>query len=111
MAIKKVFIKNDIGVIELGNQLNVTKSGASKIIDRIEAKGYVLKKNSPVDGRVCCIAITDKGEEAIKKIEDNYYVYISSLLKDLNSDNVGNIKNSLEVLVNQIHKHGFINKI
>lgn len=111
MAIKKVFNKNDIGVLELGNSLNVTKSGASKIIDRIETKGYVLKKSSPVDGRVCCIAITDKGMQAIKKIENNYSEYIGNLLKDLNADNVDDIKNSLEVLVNQVHKNGFINKI
>jgi DNA-binding MarR family transcriptional regulator len=30
--------KEKIGIQELGNDLNITKSGASKIIDRLEMK-------------------------------------------------------------------------
>ncbi len=108
MAVKRVFNEEEITIQEIGNALNVTKSGASKIIDRVESKGYVLRKRSPVDGRVCCVGITDTGVEAIKRIEEQYTDYVGKVLKDYKTDMVLDIKRIMETLVTSVRKQGFI---
>lgn len=108
MALKKVYDKNNSTIQEIGNTLNITKSGASKIIDRLENKDYVLRVQSLIDGRVCCVAITDKGREAIKSIIERYTIYVGKMLEEIEPDAVNNIKNTLEVLLNSVQKQGFI---
>ena len=108
MAVKKIFSEEEITIQEIGNALNVTKSAASKIINRVESKGYVLRKRSSIDGRVCCVGITDKGVEAIKRIEEQYTDYVGKMLKDYETDMVSDIKRIMETLVTSVRKQGFI---
>lgn len=108
MAIKKVHENNNITIQEIGNLLNITKSGASKIIDRLENKSYVSREQSSIDGRVCCVAITDKGLEAIANIEERYTDYVGKILKDFEPNTIDNVKNVLELLITSIRKQGFI---
>ena len=83
----------------MAKKLNITKSGTSKIIDRLENKGYVLREPSPADGRVCYIRITDKGVNKVSKIIKRYTNYVSEMLKDLDPVAIDNIKKVLELLV------------
>lgn len=108
MAVKKVYENDDITIQEIGNALNMTKSGASKIIDRLENKGYASRKQSVIDGRVCCVAITDKGIDVITKIVERYTDYVSEMLKDFEPNEVDNVKNVLNMLITSARKQGFI---
>lgn len=106
MAIKKIQESDNITIQEIGNTLNFTKSGASKIIDRIETKGYVARETSPIDGRICCVRVTEKGTGVITSIIEKYSTYVANMLKELDSDTVKNIKSVLEILVDSSHKQG-----
>lgn len=108
MALKKVYENKDITILSIGKELNITKSGASKIVNRLENKGYIVRVKSHLDGRVCCVRISDKGKSVIEKIEQKYVLYVENMLKDLDSDTVNNIKTSLDILVDLVHKQGFI---
>lgn len=110
MAIKNLHDKNYHTIQEIGTALNITKSGASKIVDRLEIKGYVLRERSSEDGRVCCVAITEKGTDAISKILEIYTSYVDKILKDFEPNTISNIKNVLESLVTSFHNQGFINQ-
>ena len=105
MALKKVYGNNDYSIQEIGNALNFTKSGATRIINRLENKGYVVRKNSTVDGRICCVSITDKGIEAISRIMENYTIYLEDVLKEYEPQKVDHIRDALEMLVNAIQKN------
>lgn len=108
MALKKVHDTDNSTIQEIGNALNITKSGASKIIDRLENKNYVLREHSSIDGRVCCVAITDKGIDAITKIVKRYTDYVGEMLKDFKPIAVNNVKKALEELITSVQKQGFI---
>ncbi|MGD9569141.1 MAG: MarR family winged helix-turn-helix transcriptional regulator [Sedimentibacter sp.] len=108
MALKRANENKSITILSIGNELNITKSGASKIVNRLEKKGYIMRVKSPLDGRVCCLRITEKGKSVIGKIEEKYIGYIENMLKDIGSETLDNIKTSLEILVNLVHKQGFI---
>ena len=90
------------------NALNITKSGASKIIDQLEKKGYALRESCSADGRTCCVGTTDKRMDAILQIVERYTKYVGEMLKDIDNTNVDNIKDVLEALVAATQKKGFI---
>lgn len=108
MAVKRVHDQKNSTIQEIGKSLNITKSGASKIIDRLENKGYVLRAQSAVDGRICCVGITDKGAEVLAKIVESYTDYVGELMKDFDPTAVDNVKNVLEKLMTSVRKQGFI---
>lgn len=105
MALKKIYENNISSIQEIGNDLNFTKSGATRIIDRLESKEYVTRERSSIDGRVCCVFITHKGITTITRIIDNYTTYLSNILKEIESKNVECIKESLDVLLNAIQRN------
>ena len=102
MALKRVYENPDISIQEIGNALNFTKSGATRIINRLEEKGYAKRQNSPIDGRVCCVVVTPKGTTMIKSVMLNYTNYLEELLKDLEQKEIEDIKSALETLVKAI---------
>ncbi len=104
MALKKVHETNEITIQEIGNAINFTKSGASKIVDRLENKGYVRRMNSPIDGRVCCVLATEKGKETVAGIIENYTLYLDNVLKEINPQKVEQIYDALNVLVDALQK-------
>lgn len=108
MALKRSYENKNITILSIGIELNITKSGASKIVNRLEKKGYIIRVQSPLDGRVCCVRISEKGKSVVGKIEQKYVVYVENMLKDLDSETVDNIKASLDILVGLVHKQGFI---
>lgn len=111
MALKNAHDNNCSGVQEIGIALNISKSGASKVIDRLENKGYILRIQSSTDGRVCCVGVTNKGKEAITQIGDRYTEYVGTALKNFEPDEVDNVKNVLVSLLNSIKEQGFIKSI
>lgn len=108
MALKKVHEKNNCSIQEIGCELNVTKSGSTKIIDRLENKGYVRRVQSSTDGRVCCVEISDIGTDVINKIFCHYVDYLSQILKVQDPKSVDEISKSLRVLLALVQKQGFI---
>ena len=106
MALKKIKESKNITMQEIGNALSFTKSGASKVVDRLENKGYVARETSPADGRICCVNATARGAEVIAGIKEKYSTYVYEMLKELDSDTVENIKSILEILVDSANKQG-----
>jgi len=105
MALKKVYENADNSIQEIGNMLNFTKSGATRIINRLENKGYVARENSPIDGRVCCVSIKAKGIEAISRIMENYTIYLEDVLKEFEPQKLEQIRDTLEMLVNAVQQN------
>lgn len=110
MALKKVCGMKDIIIQEIGTALNITKSGVSKVIDRLEEKNYVLREQSSKDGRVCCVIPTVKGLNAVKKISDQYSEYLLEVLDSVEQDSLVNIRDVMELLYKAIREKGYIRK-
>jgi DNA-binding MarR family transcriptional regulator len=104
MALKKIKESENITIQEIGHALNFTKSGASKIIDRLENKGYVARELSAVDGRVCCVNTTTEGAAMATEILKKNSAYVYEMLKKQDTAMVANIKSVMELLVDSAHK-------
>jgi DNA-binding MarR family transcriptional regulator len=105
IALKNITKGNEYSIQEIGNVLNFTKSGATRIINRLEKKGYVLRKNSPIDGRICCVTSTEKGNETIANIMMNYTMYIEKVLSNYDQQKVELIGEVLQDLINAVHQN------
>jgi DNA-binding MarR family transcriptional regulator len=102
MALKTICENNHLSIQEIGNTLNFTKSGATRIINRLENKGYVKRERSEIDGRVCCAPATYKGAEIITKILEEKALELEKALESLEPDLLENIKDVLEVLLKAV---------
>ncbi|MCK0471179.1 MarR family winged helix-turn-helix transcriptional regulator [Halalkalibacter sp. APA_J-10(15)] len=81
------YLKRDsertITMNELAKQLNITRGGATRVIDKLIDKGYVLRKTHPGDGRACCIVLSPQGSELIDRIEVEVALRNENILKKL----------------------------
>jgi MarR family transcriptional regulator, organic hydroperoxide resistance regulator len=83
----------------VGKAIRFTKSGATRIIDRLERKGYARRQRSPADGRVCCVAVTSRGKIVTSKVTENYAAYLDDVLKDLDVRSLEMIADALGFLI------------
>ncbi len=110
MALKAAYENRDFSIQQIGSAINFTKSGATRIIDRLENKGYVKRERSLIDGRVCCVPVTDKGAQFITKIINKDTNYVNELLQNLEPQVVDSIKTALEILVDSLHQPHIIRR-
>ncbi|MDD2510156.1 MAG: MarR family transcriptional regulator [Syntrophomonas sp.] len=109
MALKAAYENCNLSIQDIGNAINFTKSGATRIIDRLETKGYVKRERSSTDGRVCCVPVTDKGSQVISQIIRKNTICVEELLQDLEPQVIDNIKTAMEILIKSVHRQDIIN--
>ncbi|WAA08906.1 MarR family winged helix-turn-helix transcriptional regulator [Fervidibacillus albus] len=111
MTLKKISLLNTTSVQLLGKELNVTKSGMSKVITKLEKKGYIKKEKDQADGRVCCLIVTPQGRNVLKDIAASYSDYIGRALNDVGESEKEEAIKSLEIFYNAFHKTGYKKKV
>jgi len=104
MALKKACDNNEASIQEIGAALNFSKSGATRIIDRLESKGYLVRQRSPVDGRICCVSLTNEGINTITRIMDRNATDLSQALIELEPGKIDQIQETLQILVRAIQR-------
>ena len=60
------------GMQELGDMLSMSPSGICRLVDRMEAAGYVTRERGLEDRRVIYTVLTDAGEQALRYTGDVY---------------------------------------
>lgn len=53
---------------DIAKSISVTKSGATRIISRLEEKNLVRRIQNQNDGRVCCVQLSKEGEKLMSEI-------------------------------------------
>lgn len=99
MALKKATGHDQPTIQELGTALDFTKSGATRVIDRLEKKGYVARQESPLDGRVCCVVVTTQGRDIIDSVTEQYAARLEEKLRGLEQQDITSVIEALEVLM------------
>lgn len=68
---------------EIAQELGFTKSGTSRVIDRLEKKGLVRRIKSPQDGRVCCVEVTRSGKMRVESVMQENESRIAGVLSKI----------------------------
>jgi DNA-binding MarR family transcriptional regulator len=73
-------------VYDIAGELSITVGGTSKLVDRIEAAGYCIRRANPDDRRSSIIELTASGRrvlaEAAKVFEDELQIRIGSAVPE-----------------------------
>ncbi len=83
IALDKIANTQDCPVQDIGQVLGFTKSGATKIVDRLEKKGCIQRVKSFTDARFCYVVITKQGEDILKAADENYSAKFQNLLNKM----------------------------
>jgi DNA-binding MarR family transcriptional regulator len=58
-------------------------SNASRLVDKLNSKGFAERRECPVDRRACDVVITEKGQELLKEI-DKEVIHLENRFTQLN---------------------------
>lgn len=82
-ALDEIASTRNCAVQEIGYSLGFTKSGATRIVNRIERKGYVEKIKCSGDARVCCVRITKSGEQVLLIAKERYMESLHNIVSKM----------------------------
>lgn len=90
------FTSGDITQAELGKRLVVTRASITSVLDKLESKGLVERKNIPGNRRAHHVEMTEKGRALIDEVEPSYREEVHRALADLSDDDCRVLIGSLE---------------
>jgi DNA-binding MarR family transcriptional regulator len=98
IALDKVSTTTNCAVQDVGYSLGFTKSGATRIVNRLEKKGYVQKVKSHEDARVCCVEITQSGERVLSSANSRYMEQFHAIAAKMPENSVADTVNLLKAM-------------
>ncbi len=79
MAIKHVGGKEGISQIDIGNRLIVSTSNMTRILDKLEREGLIIRSSQEGDRRVNVVKVTKEASDLLDKIWPGYEKLIEEL--------------------------------
>jgi len=100
MVIKIIGMEGEIMPSTIGDYTGMDRSSLTRMIDDLEKKGMVFRKNDPEDRRKVLVSLTDKGLECY-----NYFnEIVDELLKIVDEKDINELLQSLETMVRIFNK-------
>ena len=81
---------------DLGKALNITTGSVTAMVDRLESKGFMVRKPNPTDRRSVLLHLSPEGTEAMKWANDHFAAAAVALLKDSSDESLDDIAGFLE---------------
>lgn len=90
-ALRRLQGAGHLSVQDLGTDAGLTKSGATRLVDRLEARGFLRRERSDADGRVCCVVATGAGEAALARARAAFARRLGAALAGLDTAERGHL--------------------
>jgi len=68
---------------DIAKSIAVTKSGATRIVRRLEEKKLVRRMNDQHDGRVCCVRLSKEGKSLISRLTEEPVKKMETILSEM----------------------------
>lgn len=104
IALQKIANTQNCPVQEIGIKLGFTKSGATRIVNRLEKKGFVKKHKFQNDARVCCVIITSKGRQTLDSADNICISKLEQMLSKVPVNSQKSIKDALVAMAKALNK-------
>jgi DNA-binding MarR family transcriptional regulator len=89
------------GVTELGDELGVTGSAASQMLERLVHQGLILRSEDPSDRRVKQVVLTEKGLQVLQEAIRARQSWLSDLAVTLSHSEKEAVIAALELLIDK----------
>ena len=83
---------------ELGEKTLVTKGTLTGVLERLEAKGFILRQVNSEDARSQLIGLTTEGQSVFAKVFPEHLDFLNKAFKKLSSDELQQLEKSLKLL-------------
>lgn len=94
------------GVTDLGDDLGVTSSAASQMLERLVQQELILRSEDPSDRRVKQVVLTDKGRQVLQESIRARQGWLSDLAKTLSDSEKEAIIAALNLLIDRANHLG-----
>ncbi len=89
---------------ELALKMNIKDSSVTRLLDRLERDGLVIREKNPNDRRVTNVVLTEKGKEMREKMLPEGEKFSNMLLDGIDADELQVFEKVLSTMVNNIIK-------
>lgn len=100
-ALFQIHHRGSCGVTDLGDNLGVTSSAASQMLDRLVQQGLILRSEDPSDRRVKQIILTDRGLHVLQESIRARQSWLSDLAETLSDSEKEAIIAALNILTDK----------
>lgn len=95
---------NHITLTEIGKSLNIEKGSLTTLVDGLVENNLVIRSNDLNDRRKSIIFLSPSGKEMADKVLKFYSYKINELLRDIDSGEYEQFRNSLQFVVQFLNK-------
>ncbi|WP_263428254.1 MarR family transcriptional regulator [Arthrobacter sp. NicSoilB8] len=81
---------------DLGKALNITTGSVTAMVDRLESKGFMVRKPNPTDRRSVLLHLSPEGTDAMQWANDHFAAAAAALLQKSSEDSIAQIAEFLE---------------
>ncbi|MTI13694.1 MarR family winged helix-turn-helix transcriptional regulator [Sansalvadorimonas verongulae] len=99
MAMRTIQCENQCPVQTVGKRLGITKSGATRVVKRLVSRGVVAINESPDDGRIKCLSLTDEGHECLNLVKKKQSAHIAKSLSHLGNAQSRQMEDGIQSLL------------
>ncbi len=76
----------------------IKQPGMTLLVNRMEERGWAVRRPDPSDGRAVLVSLTDAGRAALARLEDGYHAMLSAHMAGLDDAEVGALLEAVRVL-------------
>lgn len=98
--------EGDLTVGEVGDQLGVAQSNASRVVDRLQRLELVTRQRAPEDGRVVRVALTAAGRRLVEAVMVHRRTEVAAVLAKLPKARAREMVAALEAFNSAAHERG-----
>lgn len=76
----------------------VTPPTVTKLVEKLEMQGFIVRRTDPDDRRVCRVEVTPAGVTQLEQIRDRRTEWLSARLDALSADEIERLGSAIDVL-------------
>ncbi|BDH62017.1 HTH-type transcriptional regulator MhqR [Lysinibacillus sp. PLM2] len=99
-VLELLYHKGDQPIQVIGKKILIASSSITYVVDKLEEKGFVVRKACPSDRRVTYAAITDEGKKIMDQIFPGHIEIIEEIFNAITEDEV-------DILIDLLKKVGY----
>jgi len=97
-ALATIYREGPITLGRLAAQEQVAAPTVTKMVDRLERRGLIVRQPDQVDRRICRVEITDAGRTQLDSIRDRRTEWLATRLADLDPEDIRRLHAAVDVL-------------
>ena len=85
-------------ITELATAEGVTQPAVTRVVNRLEERGWVTRESDPRDGRAVMVRLTPAGRTVFERLRDEYRAMVHEEMATLDDDDVETLAGAIDVL-------------